>query len=245
MSDTTEGGAVQHGEMLIAYSLVRSRRRRRTIGITLGDDGGVVVRAPLRTSRGVVEDLVRRKAGWIARRQAEAKKRPGPLQFVNGAEVPYLGVMRPLTLRSTGARQAALRFDGRSFEVHVPLRHDDEQARSAVRRAMEAWFRERAQEVLEASVQRWAAVMRCAPGPVLVRHQKHQWGSCAPDGTLRFNWLLVMHHPELIDYVVVHELAHLRIRNHSPQFWAAVASAMPDFAERRARLREAGAAVVV
>jgi hypothetical protein len=245
VNDTPERGAVQHGETRIAYSVVRSRRRRRTIGITLEDGGGVVVRAPLRTLRGVVEDLVRRKAGWIARRQAEAKLRPGPLQLVNGEAVPYLGEMRPLTLRSTDARQVSLRFDGRSFEVDVPLGHDDEQARSAVRGAMEGWFRERAQELLEVSVQQWAAVMGHAPGPVLVRHQKRQWGSCAPDGTLRFNWLLVMQHPSLIEYVVVHELVHLRVRNHSPQFWAAVASAMPDFKERRAQLREARAAVVV
>jgi predicted metal-dependent hydrolase len=111
----------------------------------------------------VVEDLVRRKAGWIAQCQAEARLRPRPLQFVSGEEVPYLGEMRPLTLRSTDARQVALRFNGRSFEVHVPLGHDDEQARSAVRGAMEGWFRERAQELLEGSVQRWATAMRCAP----------------------------------------------------------------------------------
>jgi predicted metal-dependent hydrolase len=105
---------------------------------------------------------------------------------------------------------------------------------------MEAWFRGRAQGVLEAAAQRWSAVMRCTPGQVLVRNQKRQWGSCARDGTLRFNWRLVMLDPSLIEYVVVHELAHLRVRNHSPQFWSVVEAAMPDFNERRKRLRKAG-----
>lgn len=245
VGDTTDPGYVQLGEMRIAYSVVRSRRRRRTIGITLADDGGVIVRAPLRTPRRVVEDLVLRKAAWIARRQAEARERPGPLQFVSGEEVPYLGEAKRLTLRRTDARQVALRFDGHSFEAHVPLTHDEEQATVAVRHAMEAWLRGRAQQLLDASVQRWAAAMRCDPGPVLVRNQKRQWGSCAQDGTLRFNWRLVMLEPSLIDYVVVHELLHIRVRNHSQDFWSAVAGVMPDFNERRKRLREAGAALAV
>ncbi|HSP55691.1 MAG TPA: SprT family zinc-dependent metalloprotease [Dehalococcoidia bacterium] len=245
MGETTERGRIEHGGRRIEYSVVRSRRRRRTIGITLAKDGGVVVRAPLRTPRGVVEDMVRRKAGWITRRQAEARRRPGPLQFVSGEEAPYLGEPRRLIVRQADTKRAALRFDGRSFDVRVPSGHDEGQSRAAVRRAMEAWFHGRAQELLEASVQQWAAAIRCAPGRVLVRNQKRQWGSCAPDGTLRFNWRIVMLDPSLIEYVVVHELMHLRVRNHSARFWAAVASVMPDFKERRRRLREAGSGLAL
>ena len=75
---------------------------------------------------------------------------------------------------------------------------------------------------------------------VLVRDQRQRWGSCAPDGTLRFNWRATMLPPALIEYVVVHELAHLTHRNHSTDFWGLVSEAMPDAQQRRQRLREAG-----
>ncbi len=78
------------------------------------------------------------------------------------------------------------------------------------------------------------------PPRVLIRDQRLRWGSCAPDGTLRFNWRVVMLKPSLIEYVVVHELAHLTHPNHSPSFWGLVTEVMPDAQERRARLREEG-----
>ena len=78
---------------------------------------------------------------------------------------------------------------------------------------------------------------------VLIRDQRQRWGSCAPDGTLRFNWRAVMLPPALIEYIVVHELIHLTIKTHSTDFWALVSKAMPDAQQRRRRLREAGQAL--
>jgi predicted metal-dependent hydrolase len=80
----------------------------------------------------------------------------------------------------------------------------------------------------------------CATPRVLTRDQRQRWGSCGPDGTLRFNWRIVMAEPTLIDYVVVHELLHIQIRNHSQEFWSAVAAVMPDYRVCRTRLREMG-----
>ena len=245
VSDTPDRGAVQHGENRIEYTVVRSRRRRRTIAITLGEDGGVVVRAPLRTLRGVVADVVRRKAGWIARRQAEATQRPAPLQFVNGESLPYLGRVVPLSVSCAEIPHATVRFDGSSFQVGAPSQAGEAERSATVRLAMEGWYRQRALEVFEASAEHWAGVAGCAPGRVLVGNQKRQWGSCAPDGTLRLNWRLAMLDPSLIDYVVVHELVHLRVRSHSPQFWLAVAAVLPDYKERRKLLRDAGAALTL
>jgi predicted metal-dependent hydrolase len=189
--------AVDYRGGRIEYTLVRSARRRRTIGIVLEDRGEVVVRAPLRAAPDMIDDLVRRKAGWIEQRRREA------------------------------ARNA-------------------EAARSlTVSDAERAELVERAQAAFEVSVARWAPVVGKRPSRVLVRNQKRQWGSCAPDGTLRLNWRLVLLDPELLDYVVVHELAHLRVRNHSPKFWSAVAEVLPDFKDRRKRLRESGFALAL
>ena len=105
---------------------------------------------------------------------------------------------------------------------------DGGERRERIRRAVVAWYRGRAEERLPACVARWQPRLgRGSPPRVLIRDQRQRWGSCAPDGTLRFNWRTVMLEPSLIDYIVVHELAHLSVRSHSPEFWRIVTAAMP------------------
>ena len=118
---------------------------------------------------------------------------------------------------------------------------DGGERRERIRRAVVAWYRGRAEERLPACVARWQPRLGRGSVPrVLIRDQRQRWGSCAPDGTLRFNWRAVMLEPSLIDYIVVHELAHLSVRSHSPEFWRIMTAAMPDAQHRRRRLREAG-----
>jgi predicted metal-dependent hydrolase len=129
------------------------------------------------------------------------------------------------------------------FDLHVtvPARYEAARRTRAIEVALVKWYAGRAQEAVEASVARWVAITGRAPKRVLVRNQRQRWGSCSPDGTLRFNWRLIMLAPALLDYVVVHELAHLEVPNHGPEFWRAVARLLPDHAARRRRMREAAA----
>ena len=89
-------------------------------------------------------------------------------------------------------------------------------------------------------VDRVAGLLGVRPKEILIRDQRKRWASCAPDGTLRFNWRVIMAAPALIDYLVAHELAHLKVRGHSSDYWAVVAQAIPDYQRRRERLRELG-----
>ena len=135
-------------------------------------------------------------------------------------------------------------FDHWRFRVTAPQGLEDGERSEEVRRTVVAWYRARAAEWLADGVGRW--LPRLGPGEkprILIRDQRRRWGSCAPDGTLRFNWRVMMLEPALIEYIVVHELAHLTVRNHSPDFWAVVSGAMPDAYQRRRRLREAGRAL--
>ena len=110
-----------------------------------------------------------------------------------------------------------------------------------IRRAIVRWYRVRAGVRLPAGVKRWWSRLGRGEEPrVLIRDQRQRWASCSPDGTLRFNWRAMMLEPALIEYVVVHELAHLTVKSHSPEFWGLVSSALPDAQERRRRLREVG-----
>ena len=146
-----------------------------------------------------------------------------------------------LVVEPTNARSLAVRFDHWRFWIAVPDKLDDSERSERIRRAVVAWYRTRAAERLPATVERWWPQLGNGNAPpVLIRDQRQRWGSCAPDGTLRPNWRAMMLQPALIEYIVVHELAHLTHKNHSPEFWALVAKAMPDAQHRRRRLREAG-----
>ena len=141
-------------------------------------------------------------------------------------------------------RSPEVRFDHWRFRVTVPNTLDGSDRSESIRRAVVGWYRGRAAERLPDVVERWwPRLGRGEKSRILVRDQRQRWGSCAPDGTLRFNWRAMMLKPALIEYVVVHELAHLTHRNHSTDFWGLLSKAMPDAQQRRKSLREEGRAL--
>ena len=124
--------------------------------------------------------------------------------------------------------------------MEVPISLSDDERREAARTAFERWYRQRAAQKLPDRVDRIADLLGVRPKEILIRDQRKRWASCAPDGTLRFNWRVIMAAPALIDYLVAHELAHLKVRGHSSDYWAVVSQAIPDYQRRRERLRELG-----
>ncbi len=219
----------------IEYRVIRSKRRKRTIELSL-EVGAVVVRAPQGTSDREIEDLIRQRAAWIARHRPE---RP-PSLLASGTQIPVLGCPLALEVTTGPVRRAQVERDLLGLRVTLPVDLDLPEHEDATREALQAWLRRLAGEVLPGYVERRTADIGRAPSGVLVRNQKRRWGSCAPDGTLRLNWRLVMLDEALIDYVAVHELAHLRQANHSPKFWAVVDGILPDHRVLRRRLREEG-----
>jgi hypothetical protein len=229
----------------IEYSLVRSRRRKRTLQLTFDVSEGVVVRAPMKASQKYVEDFVRGRAPWITRVRGHTPGSDGSIEelrrreFVTGESLLYLGRELALVVNEGRVRTPSVRLGRGTLRVTAPRGLDGEERRDALSSAIETWYRERGQEYIEARATRWAPFVGHTPYRVLVRDQKTRWGSCAPDGTLRFNWRLMMAEPKLIDYVVVHELVHLAVRDHSQRFWDRVAAVLPAYASLRAGLREA------
>jgi predicted metal-dependent hydrolase len=224
----------EHGT--IEYHVIRSTRRKRTIELAV-ERGEVLVRAPERTPDHEIAALVRHRAAWIARHRARTPARP---LLDNGCTVPYLGQPLELTVTTRRERLTRVERDLLGLRVTLPQSLEPEARESTIRDVLARWLRERACEDLAARAEHWARELGWTPRRVLVRDQRRRWGSCAPDGTLRLNWRLVMLDEAIIDYVVVHELAHLRVANHSPRFWALVAGVLPDHRDRRRALREAG-----
>jgi len=177
-----------------------------------------------------VVELVSTKAPWIAQKVVELKSRREPRKrFVNGESYPYLG------------RRVRLEVALSPHKNPVALKGNVLEVRSSdPRSALESWYKARAQEVIQRRVELYCQELGWKVPPVLVRNQKKRWGSCNAKGELRFNWRLIMAPLELLDYVVVHEMAHLKVLNHSPRFWRLVEQIMPDYKERHQALNELG-----
>jgi predicted metal-dependent hydrolase len=235
-----EVGRVQAGSAIIDYTVVRSSRRRKTMAIRADIRHGVVVLAPTATPTGWLDDFVRERSRWISERLADAPPARAPRQFATGETLPYLGQEITIVAQLAAVETPRLKLVGRRLSLSVPNVTDGSERRAAVEAALAGWYKRRAGERLRASVERWSAIIGETPRRIVVGDQRSRWGSCAADGTLRFNWRIVMAAPLLMDYVVVHELAHLKQRNHSRAFWAEVEVIMPDYRLRRAQLKEDG-----
>ena len=232
--------SIRLGGTTIEYQVRRSGRRKKTVQITV-DGGGVQVAAPMSTSERDLRAIVRKRAPWILSHASEGMLEAAPKSFVSGETLPYLGRNVRMIVESGIVSSPEVRFDHWRFRIVVPQDISNGNRFDSVRRAVIAWYRLRAKERLTASVGRWWPRLGSGEkSPVLIRDQRQRWGSCAPDGTLRFNWRAVMLKPALIEYVVVHELAHLTHRNHSRDFWGLMSNVMPDVQKRRKALREAG-----
>jgi len=220
-------------------SYVVRRARRRTIGLSI-DHRGLRVGAPLRAGIHEIEALIHRHGDWVLQKIDEWRDRrpPQPLPIEDGMPLPYLGNTLQLTLaRAHDGRRAprALWNPGPPPTLTLFLKPGADP-----RAALEHAFRAHARTHFAERLRHLAATMDCPQPPLALSAARTRWGSCSKLSGIRLNWRLIHLHPRLIDYVVVHELAHLREMNHSPRFWAIVASVCPDYRELRRELRQRG-----
>jgi predicted metal-dependent hydrolase len=210
----------------------RVSSRRKSIGITVTAEGRVVVALPRGASRADLRRALEKHRAWMERRVAASQAALGRLQE---GEAYFLG--QPFRLKVMQGAAGAVTCHGK--EIRVPRPEAAEEV--ALWPLLQAWYREQALSFLTARVRHWGERMGLAPGQVSLKEWKRRWGECHPDGKLRFNWRLIMCPSGIIDYVVVHELAHLLVPGHNPRFWAQVAKVMPDYAARRRWLNRDGA----
>jgi len=226
---------------IVDYSVKRGRRRKRTVSIQVTADAKVVVLAPRFVSAGDIEALVREKSEWILGKQADVRRierlHP-PKAYIGGEEFLFLGGGYALDIRE-GFGERAPRIDPEARKLIVPIGAglSDKERREEVRSAVSAWYRAEAEAILDPRVRLYSREIGVSPKGVLVREQAGRWGSCSGAGVLRFNWKLVMAPLRILDYVVVHEICHLKVRGHQAAFWEEVGRIVPDFRERRAWLR--------
>jgi predicted metal-dependent hydrolase len=227
------------GEATVSYTVVRSRRRTRTVSMSLDRDARIIVRAPAYTSMSFVHSFVHARSAWIARQIAEhrTRRRQDRIEdMLSGLDItlPYRGVELPVVFDREDVRRASVTLYGGTLWVVAPMSADNEE----VKAALIAWYKSRALQFVRKRVEAWTGRVGRAPSRILIRSQKTQWGSCGEDGTIRFNWQLAMADPKLLEYVVVHEMVHLRIRHHGASFWRRLGVLLPTYELRRAALRD-------
>jgi hypothetical protein len=242
---TGECSRVQFGQSVLVYR-VRRTNRTKTVSIAVVPGQGIVVTAPLRATEQRLNELVRRKGAWALQRLKRQSDLPPPLpvrEFVSGETYKYLGRQYRLKVEpSSGV--GSVRLHGATLTLAVKAGVPDPERASAARRALIQWYRQRAKEYLTRRASLWAEKLDLTQPRIIITEPAKRWGSASKDGTLRINWRVIQAPAMLVDYVLVHELVHLIHEHHGREFWAAVGRLMPDYEDRKKRLRELGPRLV-
>jgi len=227
---------------LVAYALKRARRR--SIGFIVGAEG-LSVNAPKWVGIADIETALREKGGWILRKLREQQERQQRLQqarvdWRDGTSIPFLGepVIIVLDPRATGAllNTDATALPGiprLTLHIGLPQTATPEQIRDAV----QSWLQRQAKRVFEERCRHFTQQLGVRYTRLGLSSAQTRWGSASADGSIRLNWRLIHFALPTIDYVVAHELAHLREMNHSPRFWDVVRSVLPDYERSRGTLK--------
>jgi predicted metal-dependent hydrolase len=229
---------VQVGEHLLDYRLVRSKRR--SIGFLIDDDG-LRITAPKWVTVAEIDNAIREKQRWIftklnERRERSARRLQPQMQWCDGATLPYLG--NDVVLRILAAQATGIAYDAATRELAISLPPDagEQQLKDRV----QGWLQVEAKRIFAERLPVYAEKLDVSYRSFALSSATTQWGSCTVEGKIRLNWRLIHFALPMIDYVIAHELAHLREMNHSPRFWATVQSIFPEFEAVKRALRESG-----
>jgi len=230
---------VRFGADVVAYQLKRSSRR--SIGMTVGPDG-LAVSAPRWVTLSAVDAALQSKSSWILRKLAQAGERHQkalrePIDWCDGVPLPYLGSILSVQLVPAlrgGALLVELDAGRPRLQISLPHSATPEQIRDRV----QAWLMQQARLHFQGRISHFSPVLRVNCTRLSLSNAATRWGSASADGAIRLNWRLIHFHPSVVDYVVVHELSHLRVMDHGPRFWQTVASVLPDYVALRQQLKD-------
>lgn len=229
----------------IAYSLLRSRRK--TVAISIGTDLKILVKAPLQASAEEIQSIVEKKAGWILKKREElanCQEKKESRELTEGKWLLFQG--EAYALRIAAKEQNRQRESDSSVEIsgRTIIVYAKKEIETEVRRNLLEWYYEMARQWICRRTAYYNRELQEPINRICIKDQKSRWGSCSSKRNLNFNWRIIMAPPEVADYVVVHEMCHLRHLNHSSEFWAEVAGILPDYKVRRQWLRAHGGSLM-
>jgi predicted metal-dependent hydrolase len=221
--------------MTVPYILKRSRKRRRTISLQINRQSDVIVSAPYFTPTSEINLFVRQKFDWIKKnieKQKEERIHTKEKQYISGEYFYYLGIPYPLEVFSQQNLPAGLVFWSNRFylnSVENIARKKDYFVK---------WYKTKAQEHFTKRINDYSSELGFMPRKIRVTAARQRWGSCSEENNIALSFRLIMALPAVIDYVIIHELMHIKEKNHSAKFWRLVAAAIPEYKNHRRWLRE-------
>ena len=222
----------------LSYQLIRSKKRRKTISLHIKEDGKVVVYAPYSTLKCEIEKFINEKESWIVEKLSEKKRsiKGAEKAFLPGEKFLYLGELFPLEIQDNNSKGYPLKL---SFGKFILDKDHIEKARDLFIQ----WYKREAKERIGERVKYYSNRLQLFPKGVKITSAKYRWGSCSRDNRLSFSWRIIMVPLSVIDYVLIHELVHIKEKNHSRSFWSYVESIIPDYKGHRLWLKENGHAL--
>lgn len=224
--------------MKLQYSIVR-KNRRKTASIEVSPDGRVTVKVPRFLSDDQIAQLVAGKSKWIQKtlnRNTEIRERGAQKLISDEGRIVYLGAEYQLLLED--GLPATIELGNHSLRLRRPVAAGDTRDPQKLVLLLVGWYRARALEYTVERARYFSGMLGVQFNRIKVRSMRSRWGSCTSRGNISFDWRLITMRPNIVDYVVVHELCHLVHPNHSREFWTLVESILPDFRTRQKHLKE-------
>lgn len=218
------------GNSKIKYRVKKSSRRNTTQIVV--NRMGVEITTPSKKSQKQITELVQKNAKWIYKKQLLAKEeKPFKLTFEHGSRLPFFGRNYLLDVKQTKKSESFSLKNGK-FQARI-----NKISKARVRKLYLDWSKKKAPPLFEKSVKKYTKKIGADYSKILVKNQKNRWGSVSKNGTINFNQKLIRAPSKIVDYVVAHEVCHLKIPNHSRKYWDLLGSVMPDYEEKKEWLR--------
>jgi predicted metal-dependent hydrolase len=229
----------QYGTKMINYSLVRSKRVK-TCEIIINDENNVMIRSPYSKPIVEIENLIKHKVKWISRKQIEFKEKEHKVEiikptFVNNSTVPYMGNNLKLNIIESHSRDKdTIEFKRNQFFAFIKTDNKvtsdhDITIETRVKSLYEKWITTQSKHIFKEKVLKFSRKILVNPSKITIKNLKNRWGSATEKGTINLNINLLKAPENVIDYIIIHELCHLKIKKHSHHFWNLVSNYVPDY----------------
>jgi len=210
----------------------------------------VEVVAPLNVSDRAIGKFVRSQQDWIVAAQDKVEKhrqtinKLAPKEYKDGVSIPFKGERKKIQLKTHSFNSLKVEFDQQIFTILLPITLSEENRGELVRLAIVDWMKNQAAIEVKNSIDIYSKKYNLYPRFVRIKTQKSRWGSCGIHNDINLNWLLILTPPKVLEYVVIHELCHIKERNHSANFWGLVEQHCPDYRKHRLWLKKNGQSIM-
>lgn len=230
--------SIQFGSNVISYQIKYSAKRKK-LSIQV-DENGVMVIAPNTASEEQIQSIIKQKALWILKQQAdfhEMMNYENPRKFLSGEKLPYLGRQYRLKVQKEAIEKASFTYHQGRFVAHVPLHLLEDDYRKTLYPLYKEWVIQKGNSIALERIKKFQQIFPYTPKKVMVKDQQQRWGSCTANEQILLNWHIFLAPMSAIDYVIAHELAHLKVMDHSNAFWETLSTIYPEYEVSKEWLR--------